>query len=132
MRKRVTVDEIFEPTASSPERQSDEPSKSPEDVSESRSDALSASPIDDKTSRRLDRKTSKRAADKAKERADEKLTVYLPLDTRAQLDIAKARLRTEHGVRATYSEIVAAALQATLDNLDSLLQWLEREPSTTR
>lgn len=60
----------------------------------------------------------------------EKLTVYIPIEARAQLDIVKARLRSECGVRATYSDIVAAALSSSFQDIDRLREWIERQLSS--
>ena len=54
----------------------------------------------------------------------EKLTVYVPVDLRAELDIARAQLRSQHDVRATYSDIVSVAVEQILSDKSKLAALL--------
>jgi len=147
MRRKVSVDDLFAPTERLREDEMGAPERTvvPGDTIESEEgtphvlDQAEGSPPPGPRRRERSQKPSKpqkRQDDlTAKPQASvpplsEKLTVYIPIEARAQLDIVKARLRSECGVRATYSDIVAAALSSSFQDIDRLREWIERQPSS--
>ena len=70
--------------------------------------------------------TTNRQSDIATKQQDdvEKLTVYVPVSLRAELDIARAQLRSQHSVRTTYSEIVSVAVEQILGDKAKLAALL--------